>query len=387
MHLQIESTTMHTKPSILVVDDIQSNLDILVDLLQMYSVTVALDGTTALEMTKQHSFDLILLDIMMPVMDGYEVCKYLKSHPSTKNIPVIFITAKTDEESIEKAFSMGGVDYVTKPFKARELLSRIETHITLKLMVSDLESLVQDEVSKRQEQEMLVHRQSKMAAMGEMMDAVAHQWKQPLGVIALQTDVLLMETLPISTETLEAYHAQVMMQVKHMDDTLHEFRTFLHPSNTMQYFNVHSMIQTVNVLMKDTLAQGGIDLRFHTNTKSDLYGNTSQLVHVFINLIINAKEAFEVNGIANPYIEIKHRQVDNIDLFKIRDNAGGINENMIVDIFKANVSTKTSISEGRGIGLYLTQQIILNHSGTIGVENVEEGSSFTIILPHRQKEF
>ena len=374
---------MHTNPSILVVDDTQSNLDILVDLLQMYSVTVALDGPTALEMTKQHSFDLILLDIMMPDMDGFEVCNQLKVNPLSKNIPVIFITAKTDEESIENAFLCGGVDYVTKPFKARELLSRIQTHITLRRMVNNLESLVKKEVSKRQEQEMLFHRQSKMASMGEMMDAVAHQWKQPLGVITLQTDVLLMETLPISKEIIEEHYAQIMLQVKHMDETLQEFRTFLHPSNSMQHFNLISMIDTIKVLMKDTLAKASIDLKFNTNTECQLYGNTSQLIHVLINLINNAKEAFEENGINNPTIEIKYTRLDTSDKLIITDNAGGINKNLIADIFKANVSTKESTFEGRGTGLYLCQQIIQNHHGEISVENVEKGTSFRIILPQK----
>ncbi len=129
-----------SKKTILVVDDTSTNIEVLNELLdQEYDVMVALDGAFALEIAHDDKPDLILLDIMMPQMDGYEVCKRLKKSEVTKDIPVIFITARTDEESIEKAYDVGGIDYVTKPFKPKELLARVKTQLTIRELISDLE--------------------------------------------------------------------------------------------------------------------------------------------------------------------------------------------------------------------------------------------------------
>ena len=131
---------MEISKKILVVDDTESNIEILLDVLgEEYDVFVALDGETALEIAREDKPDLILLDIMMPVMDGYEVCKRLKSDDETKNIPVIFITAKTDEDAIEKAYDVGGIDYASKPFKIKELLARVKTQLELQKLIKELE--------------------------------------------------------------------------------------------------------------------------------------------------------------------------------------------------------------------------------------------------------
>lgn len=118
--------------TILIVDDTDTNIHILIELLDdKYDILASLNGHDAIEIINEEQIDLILLDIMMPEIDGYEVCKRLKENSKTKDIPIIFITAKTDEESIKKAYEVGGVDYITKPFKAIEVLSRINTHLTL----------------------------------------------------------------------------------------------------------------------------------------------------------------------------------------------------------------------------------------------------------------
>lgn len=132
---------MQKRPSILIVDDTETNVDILVELLSdSYEIVVALDGRSALEILEEQEVDLILLDIMMPIIDGYEVCRRVKQNEKTNNIPIIFITAKMDEESIEKAYEAGGMDYVTKPFKPKELFARIKTQLQLRALIQELES-------------------------------------------------------------------------------------------------------------------------------------------------------------------------------------------------------------------------------------------------------
>jgi diguanylate cyclase (GGDEF)-like protein len=106
----------------------------------VHEVVVALDGESALEIVNEENIDLILLDIMMPGMDGYEVCAKLKENNKTKYIPVIFITASTSEESIEKAYDTGGIDYVTKPFKPKELLARVNRELKMQQLIKDLKA-------------------------------------------------------------------------------------------------------------------------------------------------------------------------------------------------------------------------------------------------------
>lgn len=122
--------------TILIVDDEPKNVQLLGNILreQHYHVEYAMNGNEALEWVNSRNFDLILLDIMMPGMDGYTVCREIKSKPATRHIPVIFITAKTECEDIVRGFDVGGADYITKPFKVPELLARVRTHVEMKIL-------------------------------------------------------------------------------------------------------------------------------------------------------------------------------------------------------------------------------------------------------------
>ncbi len=138
------------KKTILVVDDTKLNIEILLDLLEhKYNVIPALNGKKALKIISKINIDLILLDIMMPDMDGYEVCKKIKK--MTNDIPVIFITAKIDDDSIEKAYDVGGIDFVGKPFSPREVMSRVEAHLALstqtKMLKTQKDELEQDNIT------------------------------------------------------------------------------------------------------------------------------------------------------------------------------------------------------------------------------------------------
>ncbi|ADG92819.1 response regulator receiver modulated diguanylate cyclase [Arcobacter nitrofigilis DSM 7299] len=128
--------------TILVVDDTNINIKILVELLgDKYDIIVAIGGESAINIASSEQPDLILLDIMMPVMDGFEVCRRLKQNPKTNDIPIIFLTAKTDEDSIERAYEMGGSDYILKPFKPKELMARVKTHLKIQNLIKNLEYL------------------------------------------------------------------------------------------------------------------------------------------------------------------------------------------------------------------------------------------------------
>jgi CheY-like chemotaxis protein len=127
--------------NVLVVDDSEPNIDILVDSLgDIYDISVAMDGETALELIREENPDLILLDIMMPGIDGYQVCEELKKDPLTRDIPIIFLSAMTEIEDKTKGFELGAVDYITKPFEVVEVQARVKTHLSLKLANESLKA-------------------------------------------------------------------------------------------------------------------------------------------------------------------------------------------------------------------------------------------------------
>jgi diguanylate cyclase (GGDEF)-like protein len=122
-----------TRYRVLIVDDVSKNIQVAANILQKsgYQMAFAQDGPTAIEQTKTHRFDLILLDIMMPDMDGFEVCRRIKENPDSREIPIIFLTAKNDSDSIVQGFHLGAMDYLTKPFNGPELEARVKTHLEL----------------------------------------------------------------------------------------------------------------------------------------------------------------------------------------------------------------------------------------------------------------
>nr|MBC8284680.1 response regulator [Nitrospinota bacterium] len=131
---------------ILLVDDIPQNVEVLLQTLKMrdYQISVATNGVKALELAPKLQPDLILLDIMMPEMNGIETCRRLKADELTRDIPVIFVTAKTEIEDVVKGFKVGGVDYLTKPFRLEEVLVRVETHLKLRKLVKDKDDLISE---------------------------------------------------------------------------------------------------------------------------------------------------------------------------------------------------------------------------------------------------
>ena len=124
---------MNVSYNVLIVDDVVENIQVAMNILkeESYNFSFAKKGEDALHLLKNNNFDLILLDIMMPGIDGYEVCKRIQNDPRLSDIPIIFLSAKADIDSITKAFEVGGVDYIIKPFHSNELLARVKTHLEL----------------------------------------------------------------------------------------------------------------------------------------------------------------------------------------------------------------------------------------------------------------
>ncbi len=351
---------MNTEKTLLVIDDNKINISLLLELLQdKYKVIPALSGKQALKIVQTKDVDLILLDIKMPVMNGFEVCEKLKEDVKTQNIPVIFITANTDEDSIEKAYDVGGIDYITKPFRPREVQSRITTHLALS--------------NQKQILEKMLFQQSKLASIGEMVDSVAHQWKQPLHIINLMASSIQSDfnNKSINDKYIEDFKNQILRQIKHMHITLDEFRNFFRPNQDTKHFDIQSMLDKVMILVQDEFIKENITIEINAIDNFVLIGVENEFQHLVLNIINNSKDAFIENNIQNRQIIINILD----EKIEFIDNASGICDEVIDNIFEANFTTKAQ-GKGTGIGLYLSSQIASKFNGKLSVENVDDGVKF-----------
>lgn len=227
----------------------------------------------------------------------------------------------------------------------------------------------------------LLKQQSRLASMGEMIDAIAHQWKQPLNSISMMSDMLREDFK--SGRVDEAYIKEldetIHMQIDHMVSTLSEFRTFFRPTTKSEEFTFLELLKSVQILMKDELISQNILLCLEIDESISIFGNKNEFKHLFINLINNSIDSFNEKTISNRKVHIRCYEEDKKTYIEVEDNAGGVPLSVIDDIFKANITTKKE-GKGTGIGLYMSEQILKKNSGSIGVHNTKDGAFFTIIL-------
>ena len=241
----------------------------------------------------------------------------------------------------------------------------------------NLEIKVQEEIAKREEKEKMLLQQARLASMGEMMDAVAHQWKQPISTISLMVEMMGydFEDDLIDDKYIQEYQKKIDTQIAHMLNTLNEFRTFFRPSKDATDFDIKKTIDKVLLLIKDEFMKNTIEIEVDASQNFSLFGVENEFKHLMINIINNSKDAFIENQTEARKISIKLLVDDKCKKLEISDNAGGIPENVIENIFKANVTTKAE-GKGTGIGLYMSSQIAQKHNGTLSVENIKDGAKF-----------
>lgn len=247
-----------------------------------------------------------------------------------------------------------------------------------------LEKRINDEVSLRETNHKLYEQQAKMAAMGEMMDAVAHQWKQPLNALSLMTDILKddFKNGNVNQAYIDELTDSYQTQIEHMVSTLNEFRTFFRPKSKVESFGIKRCIQSVLLLINDEFLQNNINVHVQTDKEILIYGIENEFKHLVLNIINNAKDAFKERDINKRDIYINFYQEDSHINLEIEDNAGGICEDIIHDIFKPNITTKEE-KNGTGIGLYMSMQIAQKLGGTLSVTNTQKGACFQLeILRH-----
>ena len=291
-------------------------------------------------------------------------------------------------EKGEPLVGIGTVQDITDRKKAEDALK--EKSRQLENLLKDLKLRVEEEVEKRMEKEQLLIHQSKLAAMGEMIGAIAHQWRQPLNALGLIVQGIkdAHEYGELNKDYIDESVNKSMMQIKFMSKTIDDFRNFFGPDKQKITFDVIKAVEEVLSILNAMLKNNSIDVKVECKQSRLLVdGYPNEFKQVVMNLINNAKDAIieaKEKGILTPdekgliAVDVK-KDVDKV-IIKISDNGGGIPEKIIDRIFEPYFTTKEQ-GKGTGIGLYMSKMIIeSNMGGRIYAENVENGAMFTIEL-------
>jgi len=222
-------------------------------------------------------------------------------------------------------------------------------------------------------------KQNPKAQMGEMMDAVAHQWKQPLNALSMYSDILKSDFSDnlVDDVYIEDMTEGINTQIEHMTKTLTEFRNFLRPSSEIVHVKLRHILDAVELLVKDEFLKNGITIHINIDEDIELFVNENEFKHIILNLINNAKDAFNERDINERIINILASTDKGKIIIRIEDNAGGIPPEVINHIFEENFTTKAK-GEGTGIGLYFSSQILHKMGAQMSVNNTLLGACFTI---------
>ncbi|WP_293129100.1 response regulator [Microcoleus sp. bin38.metabat.b11b12b14.051] len=417
--------------TILVVDDNPTNIQVLFDILSEigYRVAIAKSGEAALQRLQSYHPDLILLDVMMPGIDGFETCERLKANAATSNIPVIFMTALSDSTDKVKGLSVGAVDYITKPIQQEEALARIRVHMKLRDAQKKVEqrtielSRALNDLKKAQ-----VHlvQSEKMSSLGQLVAGVAHEINNPVNFISANIQPAkehiqdLMTFLELYRECYPQPHPKIQAWMEDVDvDYLQEDLPKL--LNSMQLgsdricqlvLSLRNFSRLDEAQVKPVDIHEGIDstlliLQHRLKASPDRrtiqvikdYGQLpmvecypSQLNQVFMNLLSNAIDALEegirtIPKLPNPTIAIHTFSADtNWVTIAISDNGTGICDEVRSQLFDPFFTTK-SVGKGTGLGLSISHQIVTErHRGKIDCYSQPgRGSEFVVQIPVEQR--
>lgn len=414
---------------IMIVDDKPANVRLLQQMLseQGYHVRPFLKGSMALAAAIADPPDLILLDINMPEMDGIEVCRHLKKSDRTRDLPVIFISARTDTADKIRGFASGGVDYITKPFHLEEVHARVATHLKLKRTQEALEarnhSLEQALANLKAAQNQLV-RSEKMAALGTLTAGIAHEINNPVNFIKNSAQGLdhdlhdLRKLIEVYMRCLteceqRSIHQQIVAidrevdldlllkevpllmhnireGVKRTEEIVNSLRVYSHMDTLdTRKTDIHELINAALVVLKNQYKNvAAIDLRYGSIPK--IFVHPNRLIQVFTNILINAIDAILDKGPGeNHTITIETSLQPKPDgprvVIAVTDTGCGIPEAIQARIFDPFFTTK-EVGKGTGLGLSISSGIVHEHRGTIEVAStVGTGTTFTILLPAEEE--
>lgn len=429
--------------TILIIDDNPTNLEVLHNALSSsgYEILVEMDGLSGIEQAKNHSPDLILLDVQMPGIDGFETCRQLQSDPLTSSIPVIFMTALIDTSHKVKGFQFGAVDYITKPFQQEEVLARIQTHLKLRRLSLKLEQQNQDLEQRVQQRtaevtetlqelkraQLQLVQNEKLSVLGQLVAGIAHEINNPVGCISgnLKQAILAMkdivdylhlyqtkfpdpdkelqqaaEELDIEflLDDLPKMFMSMQMGVERICNLSTSLRTFSRAdADTKICADIHEGIESTLMILQHRLnAQENrpaiqVIKNYGDIPKINCY--LGQLNQVFMNILANAIDALEDMSQERSYEAIKAmpnqitittelKDDGQSAVVRIADNGVGMTEEVKQRLFDYLFTTKP-VGKGTGLGMTIAHQIITEkHRGMIAVNSKQgEGTEFIIALP------
>ena len=379
--------------TILIVDDNPQNLQVLAKILQEnnYEIEFATNGEAALVWLKDKKFDLILLDINMPGMNGFEVCRKLRSNPELNNVPVIFLSADTDRESILKGFEFGAQDYVTKPFDSRELLVRVRTHLALKESLenlADINELLEEKVLERTHQ--LKEANVKLEALNlrlidldkaksDFLNLISHQIRTPLNGILGPLELLkepvsageigeLVEILDVSVKRLERFSLNALLITRLKTRQFEIKKDRIHLSK---------LINEVLNEEKEKFQERSIQVKRNDEiTLGLIYGEAELIKKCISNILDNAirfspeNNTFEIDT----YVE------EQTIICEIKDNGKGFATGTVDHIFELFTTGDEYKDNSIGISLPIARMIMDGHGGSIIVGNNPEGGASAKLL-------
>jgi signal transduction histidine kinase len=384
--------------TVLVVDDTAVEAAMVAGALKSdFKTVVATNGDRALVLAKgAHKPDLILLDVMMAELDGYEVCRRLKADPVTRDVPVIFLTAKTDMEDETKGFELGAVDYIHKPFSAPIVRARVSTHLALQGALiqtrdlaeqllhanEDLERRIAAALERDRASQAELARATQLTTMGVLTASIAHEISQPLAAILAHSSAAerwLSSAAPNLDEVRVALRAitasghragQIVSSVKSM---------FKNDGTERSPLVVNTILTEVVGLLDAALLRSSVIVR--TSFVAEMpfvMGDRTQLQQVFINLITNAIDAMETID-RQRILKIKSATENGQVIIEVEDSGIGIASKDIDHIFDPFFTRKPS---GMGIGLSICRSIIESHNGRLSATRAAPfGSIFQVQLP------
>jgi two-component system, sensor histidine kinase and response regulator len=374
--------TASYKPIVLVVDDNPTNLQVLLDALKAagLKILVARSGESALQQAEYAQPDLILLDVMMPGIDGFETCRRLKAHATLKDIPVIFMTALTDTADKITGFQVGGVDFITKPLQHEEVLARVTTHLT----ICNLQRQLQQQNLRLQEKNTQLAELN--ASKDKFFAIIAHDLRSPLATVLIGLRMLTTEV----SDLPESERNGILQDVLQTTEVLHALIGNLLTWARLQRGMMEHQPQVVNLA---TLVAQNLAL-FHTNAQHKaitmhdriphpcmVYADPNMMDTIIRNLISNALKFTNAQGqitlaatVQTPLIEIT-----------VADTGIGMNADTLANLFRLDVRYNqrgTAGEKGTGLGLNLCQELIVKNDGRIWVESqVGHGTTFHFTLP------
>ena len=384
---EIESETFDkNKAIVLVVDDEHDMRRFLVNSLEEnYNVISARDGKEGLEMAQKYMPDVMLLDLMLPEIDGLEVCKQLKTNTDTRKIKIMLLTARVDENSKITALDYGADDFLTKPFSQLEVQTRLRNLYQTAKLESDLRQQnkkLEETLQELQKTQASLIQSEKLNALGSLAAGLLHEVNNPLNYALTAIQTVLIDPDLKDNEDLQDTLTDINEGMQRIQTIVSDLHTFAHPSETERQVAFSFNAALESALRFTAHERKNFLVKKELDENDNVIGSESHIVQVLINLLSNAYKASEgLNGNHQPQIEIIGKCDADKFQIKFKDNGIGIKEDVIKHIFDPFYTTG-DVGEGMGLGLSISHTIVENHGSTLQVRSKEgEETEFSFDLP------